>query len=109
MVSLRTPRLPLPGIGFVTAPIRMAAAGTRMALKASGSLAALAVEAVGGAPVRRYSVTAGRCWIEVRGLGGDRTSEIGKQVLKAVKATPGGGQVVLTGSIARVVVTVDSD
>ena len=59
-------RLPLPGTNLIAAPLRMAATSTRMALGASGSLAALAVEAVGGAPARRYSANADRCWVEVR-------------------------------------------
>ena len=61
-------RLSLPGTNLIAAPLRMAATSTRMAVGVSGSLAALAVEAVGGAPARRYSANADRCWVEVRGL-----------------------------------------
>ncbi len=93
----------------MTAPLRMAAAGTRMALDASGSLAALAVEAVGGPPARRYSANGDRCWIEVRGLGGEHRSAIGSEVLKAVKGTAGVKKAVLNRAVARIVVTVDDE
>ncbi|MCT7660852.1 cation-translocating P-type ATPase [Mycobacterium deserti] len=109
MALLRTPRLPLPGLGLAIAPLRLAAAGTRMALGASGTLAALAVEAVGGPPARRYSANSDRLWVEVRGLGGDNGSAVGREVLKAVKATAGVKSAVLNRSVARLVVTVDAD
>ncbi|HEX3548723.1 MAG TPA: HAD-IC family P-type ATPase [Mycobacterium sp.] len=87
----------------------MAAAGTRNALDAAGSLAGLAVEALGGPPVRRCSANGQRCWVEVRGLGGQSGSEIATAVVKAVKGTPGVKTAVLNRSMARIVVTVDAD
>ncbi len=79
-----------------------------MALGAPGSLAALAAEAVGGAPARRYSANADRCWVEVRGLGGQNRSAVAGEVLKAVKRTAGVKEAVLNRSIARLAVTVDA-
>ncbi|MDQ2638713.1 MAG: hypothetical protein M3Y83_17765, partial [Actinomycetota bacterium] len=88
-------RLPIPGLGLATAPLRLAAATTRTALSASESLAALAVEAVGGPAARRCSVSPDRCWIEVRGLGSEHGPAIATEVLKAVKDTAGVKKAVL--------------
>lgn len=103
------PRLPLPGLGVVTAPLRLAAATARTAVSAPTVLAALAVEAVGGAPARRCSATADRCWVEVRGLGGEHGPAIADAVLDAVRDTPGVTSAVLNRAVARVVATVDTD
>lgn len=81
----------------------------RAALQASGTLTALAVEAVGGPPARRSSTSGDRVWIEVRGLGGENGSAVGREVLRAVKGTAGVSRAVLNRSVARVVVTVDQD
>jgi cation-transporting P-type ATPase I len=78
-----------------------------MALGASGSLAALAVEAVGGPPARRYCENSGRCWVEIRGLGGQHGSAITQEVRKAVKGTAGVKDAVLNRAVARLVVTVE--
>jgi cation-transporting P-type ATPase I len=105
----RTAPFPLPGIALATAPLRLAATTTRMALGASGSLAALAVEAVGGPPARRFSGGDGRCWIEVRGLGGEHGWKIATNVLNEVNATEGVKTAVLNRAMARLVVTVDKN
>jgi cation-transporting P-type ATPase I len=135
----------LPGFGLLAAPLRAAAAGTRMAVTASavvagtaGSTALLggsvamsmgrslaraapdvsglaratagvAIEAIGGPPARRSSTNGPRRWIEVRGLGGEHASAIATDVLAAVRATPGVRTAFLNGTLARLVVTVDTD
>jgi Ca2+-transporting ATPase len=103
------PRLPLPGLGLATAPLRLATTAAKTAFNAPGTLAALAVEAVGGPPARRHSSTADRCWIEVRGLGGENGTAIADAVLDALTATPGVTTAVLNRAVARVVVTVDPE
>jgi cation-transporting P-type ATPase I len=93
----------------MTAPLRMAAAGTRMAVNTGAAVAGVAVEALGGSPKRRCSSNGDRHWIEVRGLGGANGSAIARDVVKAVKATAGVNKAVLNRSLARIVVTVDPD
>ena len=107
MVGIGTMRLSLPGIGLVTAPLRMAAASTRMAVNTGASLAGMAVEVLGGPPQRRCSTNGTRHWIEVRGLGPENGSAIGADVLAALRATPGVRRAALNTAAARVVVTVD--
>ena len=135
----------LPGLGLLAAPLRAAAASTRMAVTASavvagaaastallgGSVAAsvgrslaratpdvsaltraaagVAIEAIGGPPARRNSSNGPRRWIEVRGLDGEHASAIAADVLAAVRATPGVRQAFLNRTLARLVVTVDTD
>ncbi len=139
-----TPR-GLPGFGLLAAPLRAAAAGTRMAVTASavvtstaastallgGGVAAsmgrslaraapdvpaltratagAAIEAIGGPPARRNSTNGPRRWIEVRGLGGKHASAIATDVLAAVRATPGVRRAFLNRTLARLVVTVDTE
>ncbi|HZE18254.1 MAG TPA: hypothetical protein VE197_22605, partial [Mycobacterium sp.] len=135
----------LPGFGLLAAPLRAAAASTRMAVTASaviagtagstallgGSVAAsmgrslahaapdvsalaratagVAIEAIGGPPVRRNSANELRRWIEVRGLAGEHGSAIATDVLTAVRATPGVRAAFLNRTLARLVVTVETD
>jgi cation-transporting P-type ATPase I len=102
MVRIGTTRLPLPGIGLVTAPLRIA-------VDTGTTLAGMAVEALGGPPKRRCSTNGPRHWIEVRGLDGDRGQALGDEVLSALRAAPGVRSATLNPSAARVVVTVDDD
>ena len=134
----------LPGFGL-RAPLRVAAASTRMAVAAgavvagtAGSTALLggsvavgmgrslaraapdvsalaraaagvAIEATGGPPERRSSTNGPRRWVEVRGLGGKHASAIATDVLAAVRAMPGVRGAFLNRTLARLVVTVDTD
>jgi cation-transporting P-type ATPase I len=109
MVATRTTRWTLPGIGLVTAPLRVAAATTRMAVSTGEHIAGMAVEALGGPPRRRASSNGRRHWIEVRGLDTDNGPAIGTDVLAALRATPGVRNASLNTSVTRAVVTVDDD
>jgi cation-transporting P-type ATPase I len=109
MVGTRTTRWSLPGIGLATAPLRIAAATTRMAVSTGETLAGIGVEAIGGPPKRRCSSNGPRHWIEVRGLDTDDGTAIGADVLAAVRATSGVRKASLNTSVCRVVVTVDDD
>jgi cation-transporting P-type ATPase I len=71
--------------------------------------AVVTIEAIGGPPARRNSSNRPRRWIEVRGLGGKHASAIATDVLAAVRATPGVRQAFLNRTLARLVVTVDTD
>ncbi len=106
MVGTRTTRWSLPGIGLVTAPLRVAAATTRMAVNTGEHIAGMAVEALGGPPRRRASSNGRRHWIEVRGLDTDNGPAIGADVLAALRATPGVRNASLNTSVTRAVVTV---
>ncbi|MEE6178423.1 cation-translocating P-type ATPase [Mycobacterium sp. 050134] len=123
---------------MITTPFRVAAAGTRLAVTAgavvagtAGSAALLggrslaratpdvsaltraaagmAVEAIGGPPARRTSSNGARCWIEVRGLDGGQAPTIGADVLAAARATPGVREAYLNPTLARLVVTLESE
>lgn len=125
-------------LGLITAPLRAATAGTRLALTAGASVAGtaadtavaaggavanavpdvgalgrtaigIAVEALGGPPTRRVSTNGSRRWIEVRGLAGPDGDAIAKTALDAICATPGVRQAVLNAVISRIVVTVDEE
>jgi cation-transporting P-type ATPase I len=109
MVGIGTVRLPMPGIGLVSAPLRIAAATTRVAINTGETIAGMAVEALGGPPKRRASSNGERHWIEVRGLETDDGPAIGATVLAALRATPGVREASLNTSVARVVVSVDDD
>lgn len=109
MATLRTMRLPVPGLGLATAPLRIAAATTRLAVDTGATIAGMAVEAVGGPPKRRCSTHGSRHWIEVRGLNAENGPAIGAEVLAALRATPGVRKASLNRSVARVVITVDDD
>jgi cation-transporting ATPase I len=104
-----TTRWTLPGIGLVTAPLRMAAAATRMAVSSGETIAGMAVEALGGPPKRRCSSKGPRHWIEVCGLDTDDGTAIGADVLAALRATPGVRKASLNTPVSRVVVTVDEE
>lgn len=124
----------LPGLGVLTAPLRVAAVGTEIAAgtallgghvaasmgrslaRATPDVPALAraaagavLEAVGGPPTRRVSGNGPRRWIEVRGLEGEHAEKIAAEVLAAVRALPGVRQAHLNPTLARVVVTVADD
>jgi cation-transporting P-type ATPase I len=71
--------------------------------------AGVAIEAIGGPPARRNSTNGPRRWIEVRGLGGKHAAAIATDVLAAVRATPGVRTAYLNYTLARLVVTVDTD
>lgn len=71
--------------------------------------AGMAIEAIGGPPARRVSSNGPRRWIEVRGLDGEHAAAIAADVLAAVRATPGVRQAFLNHTLARLVVTLDSD
>lgn len=90
------------GIGVLTAPWRAAETITRTA-------AAVALEALGGPPARRCQAIGDRCWVEVRGLGGERGSAIATEVVRSVKELPGVRSVALNTTVARIVITVDDD
>jgi cation-transporting ATPase I len=109
MVGTRTTPWTLPGIGLVTAPLRVAAATTRMAVSTGETIAGMAVEALGGPPKRRCSSNGLRHWIEVRGLDTENGPAIGADVLAALRATPGVRKASLNTSVTRVVVTIDDD
>ncbi|HEX9835093.1 MAG TPA: cation-translocating P-type ATPase, partial [Mycobacterium sp.] len=100
-------------LGLMTAPLRAATAGTRLALTAgasvAGTAAGIAVEALGGPPTRRVSTNGPRRWIELRGLAGPDGDAIAKTALDAVRTTPGVRQAVLNAAASRIVVTVDED
>lgn len=91
-----------PGFGLMTAPLRVAAAGTR-------TLAAVAAEALGAAPARRCHSSGARRWIEVRGLDQNTGSDIATEVLRAVKEMPGVRSAALNAAVSRVVVSVEPD
>jgi Ca2+-transporting ATPase len=91
-----------PGFGLLTAPWRAAETITRTA-------AAVALEALGGPPARRCQATADRCWVEVRGLGGEHGGAIATEVVRSVKELPGVRSVALNTTVARIVITVDDD
>ncbi|OBH48677.1 hypothetical protein [Mycobacterium mantenii] len=124
----------LPGLGLLTAPLRVAALGTEIAagtalfggqvaatmgrslVRATPDVPALTraaagavLEAVGGPPARRVSGNGPRHWIEVRGLDRDQGSVIAADVLAAVRAMPGVRQAYLNLALARVVATVADD
>ncbi|WP_102418637.1 cation-translocating P-type ATPase [Mycobacterium sp. 4858] len=124
----------LPGLGLLTAPLRVAAVGTELAagtallgghvaasvgrslVHATPDVPALTraaagavLEAVGGPPARRVSDNGPRRWIEVRGLDGEHGPAIATDVLAAVRAMPGVQQAYLNRTLARVVVTVADD
>jgi cation-transporting ATPase I len=71
--------------------------------------AGVTIEAIGGAPARRNSSNGPRHWIEVRGLESEHASVIAADVLAAVRATPGVRQAFLNFTLARLVVTLDTD
>ncbi|ORW14767.1 haloacid dehalogenase [Mycobacterium nebraskense] len=124
----------LPGLGLLTAPLRVAAVGTEIAagtallgghvavtmgrslVRATPDVPALTraaagavLEAVGGPPARRVSGNGPRRWIEVRGLESEHGTVIAADVLAAVRALPGVQQAYLNRTLARVVVTVADD
>lgn len=90
------------GLGLLSAPLRVAESVGRTA-------AAVALEALGGPPARRCQATGDRCWIEVRGLGGEQGQAVAAEVVRAVKELHGVRSVALNTTVARVVVTVDDD
>ncbi|VAZ72542.1 putative cation-transporting ATPase I [Mycobacterium persicum] len=75
----------------------------------SRTAAGVAIEATGGPPARRSCTTGSRCWIEVRGLGGEHASAIAVDVLAAVRKRPGVHEAFLNPTLARLVVTVTAD
>nr|WP_185296244.1 cation-translocating P-type ATPase [Mycolicibacterium litorale] len=91
-----------PGLGLLTAPLRAAETLTR-------TVAAVALEALGGPTARRCQAVGNRCWVEVRGLGGEHAHAIAAEVVRAVKELPGVRSVALNTTVARIVVTVDDD
>nr|WP_307789346.1 cation-translocating P-type ATPase [Mycolicibacterium baixiangningiae] len=91
-----------PGIGLLSAPLRTAETLGRTA-------AAVALEALGGPTARRCQAVGNRCWVEVRGLGGDHSAAIASEVVRAVKELAGVRSVALNTTVARIVVTVDDD
>ncbi|MGD1254705.1 cation-translocating P-type ATPase [Mycobacterium seoulense] len=124
----------LPGLGLLTAPLRVAVLGTEIAAGTAllgGHVAAslgkslahatpdvpaltraaagAMLEAAGGPPARRVSDNGQRRWIEVRGLGGEHGAAIAADVLAAIRAMPGVRQAYLNGTLGRAVVTVADD
>nr|WP_313777609.1 cation-translocating P-type ATPase [Mycobacterium sp.] len=90
----------------VTRPLAGAAQDAGALTRAA---AGMAIEAMGGSPARRRSANGDRRWIEVRGLAGPDGSEIEAEVLASVVSAPGVRAAFLNRSVARVVVTVDTD
>nr|WP_249267218.1 cation-translocating P-type ATPase [Mycobacterium malmoense] len=124
----------LPGLGLLTAPLRVAVVGTEIAAgtallgghvavsmgrslaRATPDVPALTraaagavLEAAGGPPARRTSSNGARRWIEVRGLEGEHGPAIATDALAGVRAMPGVRQAHLNRVLARVVVTVEDD
>ncbi|KUI17612.1 haloacid dehalogenase [Mycobacterium sp. GA-1285] len=66
-------------------------------------------ELAGGRPSRRCWRNGNRCWIEVRGLNGDKGKALGRAVLDSVRAEPGVLTIGLNHSLSRVVITVSDD
>lgn len=71
--------------------------------------AGVAIEAIGGPPVRRTSSNGDRRWIEVRGLRDEHAAQTAADVLAAVRATAGVRAAHLNPTLARVVVTLDTE
>jgi cation-transporting ATPase I len=92
----------LPGAGLLTAPLRIAETLSR-------TTAAVALEALGGPTARRCQAAGDRCWVEVRGLGGEHGDAVATGVVRAVKELSGVRSVALNSTVARIVVTVDDD
>lgn len=91
-----------PGLGLLSAPLRTAETLGRTA-------AAVALEALGGPTARRCQAVGNRCWVEVRGLGGQHGDAIAAEVVRTVEKLPGVRSVALNTTVARIVVTVDDD
>ncbi|MGA5464025.1 cation-translocating P-type ATPase [Mycobacterium sp. NPDC050041] len=91
-----------PGYGLLTAPLRAAETLSRTA-------AAVALEAVGGPPARRCQGRGGRCWVEVRGLGGPHGKAVAAEVVRAVKGMTGVRSASLNTTVSRIVVSIDED
>ncbi|OBI75660.1 haloacid dehalogenase [Mycobacterium sp. E740] len=83
----------------VTAPIALTSESVT-------AVAAAARELIGGAPSRRCWQNEDRCWIEVRGLGGENGELLADAVLRAVRREPGVRTARLNRPLSRVVVTV---
>ncbi|UXA17798.1 cation-translocating P-type ATPase [Mycobacterium sp. SMC-4] len=66
-------------------------------------------ELTGGNPSRRCWRNDNRCWVEVRGLTGDRGKALGRAVLAAVRAEPGVQTIGLNHTLARVIVSVEDN
>ncbi len=109
-----------------TATVAMAAGGTALlggsaVASASRSLAGaapdvealaraavgMAIESIGGPPVRRSSANGDRHWVEVRGLTGRNAAATQADVLASVRSTSGVRTAFLNRSVGRIVVTVD--
>lgn len=71
--------------------------------------AGVAIEAIGGPSVRRTSSNGDRRWIEVRGLRDEHAAQTAADVLAAVRATAGVRAAHLNPTLARVVVTLDTE
>jgi H+-transporting ATPase len=88
------------GIGLVTAPLRQAADVP----SAVESMIRLALDNVGGPPVRRCCKRSDRAWIEVRGLREEHGHDLGQAVLEALRAHPGVSSAHLNFPLSRVFV-----
>ncbi len=71
--------------------------------------AGVVIEALGGPAARRTSRSGPRCWIEVRGLGGEHAAAIATDVLAAVRGTAGVRAAFLNRALARIVITLDTE
>ncbi|MHA7653185.1 cation-translocating P-type ATPase [Mycobacterium sp. ML4] len=110
----------LPGFGLVAGTALLGGGATtavgRSISRAMPDLPALArtaagvaIETAGGPPLRRTSSNGARRWIEVRGLGDEHAATTSANVLAAVRATPGVRTAHLNHTLARVVVTVNTE
>lgn len=97
----------LAGVGVAARMSKSLTHGSPDVSSAARATAGVLIEALGGPAARRTSRSGPRCWIEVRGLGGEHASAIATDVLAAVRATPGVRTAFLNRALARVVVTLD--
>lgn len=96
------------GIALVGAP-SMDVRGVPAPAPLARSMLEVAREAVGGGRSRRCGSGSGRTWIEVHGLRSEAGPDIGEQVQKVLRDTPGVERVELHRPWVRLVVTPERD
>src|SRR5215208_1346542 len=93
------------GIGLVTAPLRDAVDVP----SAVEQVVRIALDNIGGPPVRRCCQRPDRAWIEVRGLREEHGERLGQAVLEALRAHPGVAAAHLNYPLSRVFVRYGAD